>query len=154
MNQTYRDFKFIIVEDGSTDKSRGILESYTDKRICLYYNIENKGVAYTRNMGLRLCNTELIAFMDADDIAPLNRLEREVTFLDRHKDVIGVGGIAQNVNEDGCTDDEYELECLYRALKSMCEQAERLQLGNYVMIEVVCRKQYGKQVAKAFWLWN
>lgn len=284
LNQTYKEFDFLVINDGSTDNSFNIIKSFNDNRIKLYSNEIHKGVCYTRNRGLNKCNTEYIAFMDADDIAPLNRLERELMFLEENKELIGVGGIAQSINEDGeiiqglsplfqnpeyikanmifentlangsvmlrtdiykkhniqywdkeyaedyrffceclkygkisnlneimqqyrivsngltqtfinnkdniraqaldeihkfqfglygfhfsneeekillkCfredgrTDNKYELECLYHALKSMCGQAESLQLDNSAMIKVVCRKQYGKQIARAFWIWD
>ena len=103
LNQTYKAFDFLIINDGSTDNSHKILESYKEKdaRITLYENEGNKGVCYTRNRGLDLCHTEYIAFMDADDIAPLNRLEREIAYLDSHPELAGVGGIAQSIDEDG-----------------------------------------------------
>lgn len=286
LNQTYQEFDFLVIDDGSTDQSYKILEYFKDKdsRISLYKNEVNKGVCYTRNRGLALCNTEYIAFMDADDIAPRKRLEKELDFLDKHLELAGVGGIAQNINEDGevipgmfplyqnpdyirvnmmfentlangsvmlrtniykkygirywdkefaedyrffseylqygeianlneimqhyrvvssgltqiyrkskedtknlisdeihkywyqlygfdfseeeeqillkCfrqdgrTENKEELQCLYRALKSMCDQAETLGLEDLKLIQVVCRKQFGKQVARAFWLWE
>ena len=69
LEQTYKDFKFLIIDDGSVDNSRKILEEYKDKdgRIRLESNDVNKGVSYTRNRGLELCDTDLIAFMDADE---------------------------------------------------------------------------------------
>ncbi len=286
LNQTYQEFDFLVIDDGSTDQSYKILEYFKDKdsRISLYKNEVNKGVCYTRNRGLALCNTEYIAFMDADDIAPRKRLEKELDFLDKHLELAGVGGIAQNINEDGevipgifplyqnpdyirvnmmfentlangsvmlrtniykkygiqywdkefaedyrffseylqygkianlneimqhyrvvssgltqiykkskedtknlisdeihkywyqlygfdfseeeeqillkCfrqdgrTENKEELQCLYRTLKSMCDQAETLGLEDLKLIQVVCRKQFGKQVARAFWLWE
>lgn len=286
LDQTYREFDFLVIDDGSTDNSHRILESYKEKdaRIILCENKGNKGVCYTRNRGLELCQTEYIAFMDADDIAPLNRLEKEIAFLDSHQELAGVGGIAQSIDEsgevvpgmfplfqnpdyikanmmfentlangsvmlcaniykkhgirywdkefaedyrffseylqygkignlnevmqqyrkvssgltqtfkdrkdmvrkqasdeihkfwfesygfcfseeeeaillkcfgeDGRTESEDELRSLYKALSSMCTQAETIGLENSAMIKVVCRKQYGKQVSKAFWLWG
>ena len=56
--------------------------------------------------------------------------------------------------QDGRTENKEELQCLYRTLKSMCDQAETLGLEDLKLIQVVCRKQFGKQVARAFWLWE
>ncbi|MEZ3423102.1 MAG: glycosyltransferase family 2 protein [Lachnospiraceae bacterium] len=103
LEQTYKDFKFLIIDDGSVDNSRKILEEYKDKdgRIRLESNDVNKGVSYTRNRGLELCDTDLIAFMDADDIAVPERLETQVKYLKNNPGIIGVGGYAQDIDEDG-----------------------------------------------------
>ena len=104
LNQTYKDFKVIIVDDGSTDNSKEIIYQYAekDKRIALHRNQENKGIAFVRNQGLTLCDCEYIALMDADDIAPPYRLETEVAYLEQHPDVDGVGGLYQLIDENGC----------------------------------------------------
>ena len=281
LKQTYNDFEFLIIDDGSTDESRGILEQYDDERIRLVFNKGNKGIAYTRNLGLELCDTEFIAFMDADDIAPLDRLEKEIRYLNEHADIAGVGGYAQRIGErnevlnknylmclnpeyinaymifedalangsvmlrtniikennirykpmeyaedycffceflqyglianlneimqfyrvtdtglsamtkkkvrddaldyvhefnfnlygfrfnyeqkqilfkvfreDGRTESEGELRLLYNALQEMIKQAKEKKLQNSKMIEIACRKQFGRHVAKAFWMWE
>lgn len=89
LNQTYEDFELIIVNDGSTDNSREILEEYRkkDSRVHIYHNDGNQGIVYTRNRGLELCQCEYTALMDADDISVKDRLEHSVRFMDEHKDV-------------------------------------------------------------------
>lgn len=103
LNQTYADFYLIILDDGSTDHSAQIAQDYTkkDERIKFYQNEENKGIVYTRNRGLSLCDCEFLALMDADDIATKDRLEQEVNFLEQHPDIIAVGGLYQLRDEDG-----------------------------------------------------
>lgn len=103
LNQTYRDFQIIVIDDGSTDKSAKIVEEYREKdsRIKLLYNKENKGIAYTRNRGIQECDTEFIAIMDADDIAPLDRLEKEVSYLEKYKNIGAVGGQYILIDEKG-----------------------------------------------------
>lgn len=103
LNQTYRDFQVIVIDDGSTDKSAKIVEEYREKdsRIKLLYNKENKGIAYTRNRGIQECDTEFIAIMDADDIAPLDRLEKEVSYLEKYKNIGAVGGQYILIDEKG-----------------------------------------------------
>ena len=82
IKQTFKDFKILVIDDGSTDRSRDIVKQYAmqDHRILLVENEINRGIVYTRNRGLKLCDGEYIALMDADDIAPLYRLDEEVRY--------------------------------------------------------------------------
>ncbi len=103
LNQTYKNFEIIVIDDGSEDNSIEKIESMIlkDKRIHLYKNNNNRGVAFTRNRAFELCNAEYIAYMDADDTAPPNRLELQVNFLDSHLNIDGVGGSYNIINEKG-----------------------------------------------------
>lgn len=101
LNQTYRDFELLIIEDASTDHSLEILKSYNDTRIKLFKNESNMGISYTRNRGLELCNSEYMALLDDDDIAIPYRLEHEVQYLDEHPDVDVVGGHQRQIDEYG-----------------------------------------------------
>lgn len=91
LNQTYRDFEFLIIDDGSTDQSSQIISSYDDPRIRFHINDQNLGITRTLNNGLDLASGEYIVRMDADDISLPNRLERQVAFMDSNPDV-GVCG--------------------------------------------------------------
>jgi len=91
LGQTFKDFEFLIINDGSTDKSIEIIESYNDKRIKLIHNEKNMGLIYTLNKGLELAKGKYIARMDADDISLPPRLQKQVDFMDKNKDV-GVCG--------------------------------------------------------------
>ena len=91
LDQTYSNFKFLIIDDGSTDNSKNIIKSYNDSRINLYVNETNLGIVKTLNKGIDLVDTEYIARMDADDISLPNRLQKQVEFMDSHPKV-GVCG--------------------------------------------------------------
>ena len=101
LNQTLKDFEFIIVNDGSTDRTSEILQSYHDSRIKITSNKENIGLTKSLNKALKLAKGEYIARQDADDISLPERLEREVSFLDKNKDVGLLGSSWHTINTDG-----------------------------------------------------
>jgi len=92
LNQTYINFEFIIIDDGSTDKSLEIIASYDDKRIVLVSR-ENRGLIASLNEGIEQAKGKYIARMDADDISLPNRLEEQIGFMKKNID-IGVCGTA------------------------------------------------------------
>lgn len=85
LSQTYKDFEFVIINDGSTDKSLEIIEKYKkqDQRIVLISR-ENKGLVVSLNEGIDLSKGEFIARMDADDISFPERFEKQIKFMDNH----------------------------------------------------------------------
>lgn len=75
LNQTFTDFEFLIINDGSTDNSEAIITSYKDDRIRLLRNEENRGLVYTRNRGVEEAKGEYLAILDCDDVAYPTRLQ-------------------------------------------------------------------------------
>lgn len=100
LNQSFIDFEFIIIDDGSEDNSLNIIKAYHDVRIVLIKNETNRGVVYSRNIGLEIAKGEYIALMDADDIAPLNRLQREVECLDADNHIDCITGKLIFIDEE------------------------------------------------------
>ncbi|UCC39594.1 MAG: glycosyltransferase [Candidatus Aminicenantes bacterium] len=87
LNQTYSDFKFLILDDASTDNSVEMVLSFQDSRIKLVEMSDNIGQIRALNKGLLMINTPLIARMDADDISLPRRFERQIAFLESHPHV-------------------------------------------------------------------
>jgi glycosyltransferase involved in cell wall biosynthesis len=100
LDQTYRDFEFIIVNDASTDSSQEILESFSDERLVLIKNGTNVGLTKSLTIGLAKARGDYIARMDADDISLPERLEMQKAFLDTHPFVDVVGTAATIIDED------------------------------------------------------
>lgn len=92
LTQTYNNFEFIIINDGSTDKSLEIIEKYKnqDKRIILISR-ENRGLIYSLNEGIEKANGTYIARMDGDDISLPKRFEEQIIFMEENSE-IGVCG--------------------------------------------------------------
>lgn len=84
--QTYKDFKIIMCDDGSTDSTYSIAKRYAKRyaNIILLKNEENKGLNYTLNKCLTHVTTEFVARMDGDDISLPNRFEMQLNYLDKN----------------------------------------------------------------------
>jgi len=101
--QTFTDFEFLLINDGSTDQSAQILAIYADKddRIQIIDNITNFGITRSLNKGLSMATGEYIARMDADDISLPTRFEKQVAYLDKHPEIWVVGGQAEFIDAKG-----------------------------------------------------
>jgi len=87
LNQTFKDFEFLIINDASTDRTAEILQSYQDPRIKIVNNEKNMGLTKSLNKGLKLAKGEYIARMDADDISMPNRLDTQYAYMKSNPDL-------------------------------------------------------------------
>lgn len=106
LSQTYANFVFLIIDDGSTGNTLETINKYKnfDKRIVVIENKTNMGIASCLNIGIDRSDTKYIARMDADDIALPHRLKKQVDFMEHHPDVgvcgswiKGFGGVSETV---------------------------------------------------------
>jgi glycosyltransferase involved in cell wall biosynthesis len=102
LDQTFRDFEFIIIDDGSTDGSLAILKRFEalDPRIRLISR-PNTGYCRALNEALSLARGKYVARMDADDICSSDRFEKQIRFLEEHPEVVVVGAAVEIIDGDG-----------------------------------------------------
>lgn len=101
LEQTFRDFEFLIIDNASTDASRDIVASFEDPRIRLVLNDVNVGPPCALNQILRLARGKYLARIDADDIAMPDRIAQQVKFLEEHPDYAALGTERQQIDPTG-----------------------------------------------------
>lgn len=97
LNQSFSEFEFIIIDDGSTDNSAEIVRRFSDDRI-RFFQERNRGIVTALNQGIRLAKCGWIARMDADDISLPHRLQHQWEYICQHPDVVAVGGIVHLID--------------------------------------------------------
>jgi glycosyltransferase involved in cell wall biosynthesis len=100
--QTYSNFELIVIDDGSSDETVSLLQTYGD-RVCLVAQ-PNQGPAAARNHGLRLAKGELIAFLDSDDLWLPEKLDKQVRFMQQHPDCGLISTEMSTFNDSGMLD--------------------------------------------------
>lgn len=100
LDQTFKDFEFLILDDCPTDTRENVIKSFKDKRIKYSQNKTNIGITPSRNKLIQMAKGKYLAVMDHDDIALPKRFEEQVRFLDNHPDV-GVVGCQYQIVPNG-----------------------------------------------------
>lgn len=101
LNQSYKRFEFLIINDGKDKKIDNIIKSYNDNRIKLVNNSENIGLAKSLNKGLKIAKGEYIVRMDSDDISHIDRIQKQLEFIENNHEYSIVSGRANYFNENG-----------------------------------------------------
>ncbi len=142
LQQSFTDFEFLIINDGSTDGSEKIIRSYQDPRIRLVNNEVNIKLIATLNKGIALCKGKYIARMDADDISMPERLEKQYHFMEQNQS-IGICGtlyksFAENItvgvcryaetHEDICFKQLYQIQVSHGTVLLRTETLKKYEL--------------------------
>jgi glycosyltransferase involved in cell wall biosynthesis len=125
LNQSCNNFELIIIDDGSSDNSKNIIESYKDNRIKYIRNNINQGAHAARNVGIKISQGKYIAIMDSDDISLPNRLEIQYNFMEDNPGFGLCGGQAISFGDgktrkpmlaitDAFTHNDIALELMFR----------------------------------------
>jgi glycosyltransferase involved in cell wall biosynthesis len=101
LNQTFSDFEFLIIDDGSTDDSVDIIKSFNDKRINLTVNDINQGQTICENNGIDNSRGKYIARIDQDDIMIQDRLKKQVNYLEENSEIAVLGSQYSCIDHNG-----------------------------------------------------
>ena len=100
LNQSFENYKFIIINDGSQDSSNDIINNYNDERIQLINNNNNLGLTETLNKGLHIAKTNYIARIDQDDTSEKDRLQQQMQYLKENRSVKLIGCWGKIIDEN------------------------------------------------------
>jgi glycosyltransferase involved in cell wall biosynthesis len=139
LNQTYRDIEIIVVDDGSRDNTKEVVQRY-EQVIYLYQ--PNKGLAASRNRGVSCCQGAYIVFLDADDWLYPNAIASNLYHLKQNPQLAFVSGAYDQINSEDNTSTEFILEV-------QKEHYTRLLYNNYIAVPATV--MFHRWVFKEFW---
>ncbi len=135
LNQTFRDFELLIIEDGSTDATEEIIGEFNDPRISVFKNEVNRGIVYSLNKGVALARGEYLARMDTDDLSEPNRLMLQYEYLANHPDIAICGSGMMLFNSKG------SFGKVYYSLDSSALKAEMLFNSPFAHPSIMARRE-------------
>jgi glycosyltransferase involved in cell wall biosynthesis len=125
--QSHTDWELIIIDDASTDETKQIINSYTDKRIRMINLPTNVGNYAARNIGIKECKGKYIAMADADDVYQTDRIKLQYDYLESHEEIGGIGSNYYIMDEEGK---------IIREMKRACDNEDlklHLLIDNYLL---------------------
>ncbi len=99
LNQDHKDWRLIVINDGSRDETGEIIKEFDDERI-RYFEQRNKGVSAARNLGLEKMQGEYFCFLDADDVMPKDSLKTRLSIFQKQPGISFVDGVVVYVSDD------------------------------------------------------
>jgi len=133
LTQTYRNFEFIIIDDGSTDSTGSMVAQINDKRVRVISHQKNKGIVISLNDGIMASRGKYIARMDADDVSHQSRFLIQVEFLNKNPDIVVVGTFLKITSPEGKLLFTIEQPTRDQAIKNFLLQDSCLAHGSVMM---------------------
>ena len=144
INQSYSNYEFIIIDDGSNDETKKIIEEYAkkDSRIIPIYK-NNTGLADSLNIGISLARGQWIARIDADDICEYNRLERQLIFAKINKGYVFIGTGMKEIDEHGNIIKVYKFPLTHEKLVFNLEHGKKFPPHSSALIKTEAARILG-----------
>ena len=153
LNQSFQNFEFLIIDDGSTDNSIEIIQSYKDSRMHLVINEQNLGISATLNKGIEISSTELIARMDSDDISYPVRLQKQYDYFQKYPDTVLLSTSVRMIAADDSPTEDIEVTHHYNCynLNFICAQVHPTVM--YKRSAILSYGGYAIRYSEDFDLW-
>lgn len=135
LNQSYTNFEILAVDDGAEDNSLEILRWFAkkDKRVRVYSYKRNRGLSFAANLAINKSKGIYLARFDADDIMPMDRLEKQVRYLSDHPEIITVGGQCDLIDDEGNFIGKKSFPLDNESIRKMSFIAMSLQAGSMMI---------------------
>ena len=159
--QRYSDIEFIIINDGSTDQTKEILRSKAqeDRRISVLSNTNPLGLATSLNRGLLKCQGEFVARIDADDLAHVARLDKQIEMFRKNDQLVLLGSNAVYVDANGAeygwsklVESDWSIRCLFPLINPLIHSSTMFRMSTVRNNNIMYDENY--ETAQDYELWG